>query len=263
MPVIPRPWIRAAARCGFAAKALVYLILGVLAWNAAMGTGGRVTDPHGAFLAVMRTPFGRLTLAVLTLGLAGYAAWRFIEAFADANHLGRSWKALATRAEYTLSGLVYSAFAIDAARLVAALPSRGGAPAFASLVGRAALSWVGFVAGALIIGAAALEMRDAVTGKLSDRLDLHAVSRRHGHWIVLVSRIGVGARAIILAGLGVLLIGLVGSQADPTSTNTSDSLRFLSRLPQGRTVLACVSAGLMAYGVYQLLHARYRRITPP
>lgn len=241
----------------------MYLVVGALAWQAAAGTGGRITDLRGALLEVLRGRFGRLMIATLAVGLSGYALWRFLEAFADANHCGRSFSGVRTRAMYALSGSAYTLLAIDAARLAVAVPTSTGTLPFVSVIGRAALSWLGLVAGVVLVVYALQEMYNAWRGRLSENLDAGAASRAHGRWILAVSRVGVAARAVIFFVAGMLLLGLMGARANPARTDAADSLRVLARLPQGRWLLAAAAAGLMAYGVYQLLHARYRRIRPP
>ena len=80
--------VETLARIGFAVKGAVYLILGLLALLAGLGErGGRITDTHGAIATLLGQPFGRLVVGVLALGLALYSGWRFLEAFADANHI--------------------------------------------------------------------------------------------------------------------------------------------------------------------------------
>jgi hypothetical protein len=60
---------------------------------------------------------------------------------------------------------------------------------------------------------------------------------------------------------------LLRARANParaaSDTDMSDSLRLIAALPSGSGLLTLVAAGLMAYGVYQLVHARYRRIEGP
>ena len=46
-PLPPRSWVERAARAGYAAKGVVYLLIGVLAMQAAAGTGGRTTGARG------------------------------------------------------------------------------------------------------------------------------------------------------------------------------------------------------------------------
>src|SRR5258706_6221181 len=70
-----RRWIERVARFGFGARGLVYILVGVLAAEAA-AVGGRATDAHGAIQAIGQQPFGTVFLLVLALGLAAYAVWR-------------------------------------------------------------------------------------------------------------------------------------------------------------------------------------------
>jgi len=75
-----RRWIVAAAKLGYAAKAIVYATIGVVALLAAAHTGGHTTGSHGAFVAILSQPFGRVLLGMLGVGLAGYALWRLVQA---------------------------------------------------------------------------------------------------------------------------------------------------------------------------------------
>jgi hypothetical protein len=68
----------------------------------------------------------------------------------------------------------------------------------------------------------------------------------------------------VFALTGVLVFrSAISSPVAASQTDTSDSLRYLETLPTGRPGLLVIAVGLAAYGVYQLVHARYRRITPP
>lgn len=254
-------WLETYARVGFAAKGVVYLILGSLAWRAAAGTGGRITSPRGAVAWLGGDDLGQVTIAVLAIGLAGYAIWRLLEAFLDVNDRGRDLKGLRARTVYALSGAVYALLALDAIRLATAVPlSEDNGAAFESLVGDAATSGLGRAAGVILIVYAIDQLRDAVSGQLSERLHLSSVSREIGRWVLVLSRAGIAARAVVFIVAGLLLVGAFGAPSDPVDTDTSDSLRLLAALPYGRWTLPGIAAGLMAYGIYQVLHARYRRI---
>jgi hypothetical protein len=69
----------------------------------------------------------------------------------------------------------------------------------------------------------------------------------------------------VFVGIGVLLLTSPARQSASaaTDTDTVDSLQWIAHLPSGQWVLAAVALGLAAYGVYQLVHARYRRIVAP
>src|SRR5262245_61525841 len=68
------------SRAGFVARAAVYLIIGVLALELALGVGGKATNQQGALQTIARQPFGKVLLILVAVGLAGYAAWRLTRA---------------------------------------------------------------------------------------------------------------------------------------------------------------------------------------
>jgi hypothetical protein len=67
------PAMTLLARVGYAAKGLVYLIIGGLAAKVALGEGRSTTDRNGALRAIHEQPFGQFLLAVIAVGLVGYA----------------------------------------------------------------------------------------------------------------------------------------------------------------------------------------------
>ena len=256
----PKRWAEGFARAGFVAKGIVYLIIGWLAVRAATGSGGRLTDSEGAIRSLLSAGQGRVLIGGLAVGLAGYALWRFLEAFADANRKGTDAGGLAARAGYALSGTIYGSLAFDAARIASRQGRGGGSAVVESFVGDV-LGWALPLVALGLIGYAIHQIAKAFSGKLSERLNIGSAVREVGPWVLTISRVGIAARAVVFLGVGLLLLRSPGaSVSTAASTGTSDSLRWLARLPQGQLVLAAVGAGLAAYGLYQLVHARYRRI---
>jgi hypothetical protein len=58
------------ARWGYAAKGMVYFIIGLLAAQAAFTTGGKTTDSEGALVELLRQPFGKFLLGAIAVGLS-------------------------------------------------------------------------------------------------------------------------------------------------------------------------------------------------
>ena len=258
-----RAWMESLARIGFAAKGIVYLLLGGFALTFAFGGGGDITDAQGAVTRLLREPYGRLLIGALAVGLALYAVWRGLEAFADANRKGTGMSGIGARVAYAMSALVYGTLAFDASRLALSRPrsTNGGVPPF--LLDLVPGSWSVMVVALVLIAYGGLQVRRAFSRRLSDRLNIHHVSARAGEIVVRISRFGIAARGVVLALTGFLILRGAESLRGAANTGTDDSLRLLAALPTGQWVLAWIAAGLMAYGVFQLVQARYRRIAPP
>src|SRR5581483_1999164 len=102
------PWVEFLSRLGFAAKGVVYVLVGVLAAQAAAGVGGDTTDTHGALEHVLAAPFGRALLGLIALGLAGFALWSFVQAALDVDDEGDDAKGLVTRLGHAAIGVMYA-----------------------------------------------------------------------------------------------------------------------------------------------------------
>src|SRR4029079_10447068 len=92
--VAASPWIEGLGRFGYAAKGLVYLIVGWLAVQAALGQGGTTTDQRGALAPIASAPFGASLLVVVAVGLVGYALWKLALGILDTERKGTDWKGL-------------------------------------------------------------------------------------------------------------------------------------------------------------------------
>jgi hypothetical protein len=78
-------------------------------------------------------------------------------------------------------------------------------------------------------------------------------------WVLGVSRFGIAARGIIFCLIGFFLIRAVLRHDAAQAGGLRQSLHAVANM--GRWPFIAVALGLVAYGVYELLNARYRRIT--
>src|SRR3712207_80600 len=111
MDLTPKPRFELLARLGYAARGFVYCMVGGWALMASIGAGGQVGGSRPAIATLLEQPFGKVLLIVLALALAGFSCWRIVEGVFDADHRGRSYKALALRGVRVAAGLIYAGLA--------------------------------------------------------------------------------------------------------------------------------------------------------
>ena len=119
----PLEWL---ARSGYAARGIVYVIIGWLALVAAVGPGGQTTGSKGALQSMLGEPFGKVLLAIIAVGLLGYVAWRATQAIRDTDHHGTDPKGLAVRGGLAVSAVTHTLLAVFAISLIFGLGGSGG-----------------------------------------------------------------------------------------------------------------------------------------
>ena len=256
-------WIEPLARAGYSAKALLYATIGFLAARVGLGIGGATTDTRGAMTAVLNAPYGRILLTLVAIGLMGYGFWRVVEAITDPDHRGRGLKAVLLRASFAIRGIVHAALAITGIRLAVGWygedQNRQEIQEWtARLLALPAGEWIVWSVAAGIGGYGLYQLYRAFAEKLSKQLNLGRVSAEVGRWIIGVSRFGIGARGVVFVAIAVLVARAAALHDPREAGGIADSLRALAAL--GRGPLAAIGFGLIAYGIYELLNARYRRI---
>lgn len=258
------PWVEKLARLGFVAKAVLYMTIGVLASAAALRLGGTpASGQRGAMGALVDAPLGRVLLVVIAIGLFGYAAWRFIDAVMDPEGNGHDAKGIVKRARSVALGGLYVALGASAVKIALGHHEAASdgtqsahytARALATPGGTFALIAVaaGFVAYGIH------QLYCAWTAKLDRRLQLGRLSSPARRWLIGASRFGIAARGVVFGTTGILLWRAVQQRDPQKARGLKASLLQLFEL--GRIPFAVIAVGLVAYGVYQLIEARYRNI---
>lgn len=257
----PVEWL---ARAGYGARGLVYIVIGVFAVMAASELRGRASGSNGALLALARWPLGPLWLGLLAAGLCGFVLWRAAQSLFDADHVGKSKKALAKRAGQALSALIYGALAWSCLAAMDGIEDvregESNAESFRTLL---ALPYGEFLLSALGVGvfvAGVLNVLHGLWGKFREHLtgdgDLH-------QWTVPLARAGYFARGFVFLSLGFFLVEAAFDLAKVESATLAGALQEIERQPFGSLLVAMAGVGLAAFGLFGLVEARYRRIVVP
>lgn len=255
------PWIVFLARMGYLAKAILYATVGILAAQAALGRGGRTTDLGGALRETARAPLGDVLLVVVAAGLIGYALWRLVDAVKDTEGKGGGAKGIARRIGSGFRGLMHGALGIAALKL-ATRSGGGGEQDPDELTARAMElpggEWLIWLSAIFVLGYAAWQLYRGYAAKLGRQLDLGDLSGGMRSWIIGLCRAGIAARGVVFGLIGVLLVRTATRRNPEEAGGLRESLDMLAGM--GRWPLVVVSLGLVAYALYELLNARYRRI---
>jgi hypothetical protein len=253
------------ARLGYAAKGVVYVLIGWLAAQAAFGSGGRTTGSKGALQEILQGTYGEVLLGIVAVGFAGYALWRFVQCFKDADNEGSDAKGLAIRAAFFASGVAHVALTVAAVEMLTG--NRGSAEGSArsqtaQLMSEPAGRWLVAGVGLVIVGVAVAQFVRAHNEKFMKRLALSGLGARARTWVRRSGKLGFAARGVVFGIIGGFLL-LAAYQADPSEAKgLGEALRTLQQQPYGPYLLFVVAAGLLLYGLFECVEARYRVIAP-
>lgn len=259
------PWVEKLARFGYAAKGVVYFVVGLLAAQAAFGTGGQITGTEGALQTIVTQPFGKFLLALVTVGLVGYVVWRIVQTGLDPEHSGEpiDIKKVVQRIGYAFSGLAYAGLAMTAIKLILGNGGDNGDATqdwTARFMAQPFGQWLVGLGGIATIAVGLAYLYQAYQAKFQKHFNLSQMSQKERIWAKRLGRFGIAARGVVFTVIGFFLVqAALGSNARE-ARGLGGALASLAQQPFGSWILALVALGLVAYSIYSLIEARYRRI---
>jgi hypothetical protein len=257
-----RSWIEALARTGYAARGVVYVVIGFLAVLAAFGRS-ETPDTQSALEALLAQPFGTLLLWLIALGLACFAVWRVVQGLRDTDDHGGDAKGMAIRAGLLLSAVSYAALAVLAASLVSAFGGGEGSDdpsgRWLGAVHGAGLAWLAvYVVAALLFVVGAAHIAKGLRAGFEKYFRCGEDVMR---WLKPLARFGLIARGIVfLIIAGLIFRGGLAYDAEQ-QPGLGDALRAVQTYAFGWFLFLAIGLGLLAFGGYSLAEARYRHVS--
>jgi len=254
------------ARAGYGARGIVYGLLGALTLASALwgiGQGGE-QGSTGAMSTLLGQPFGQVMLGLIALGLIGHVLWRLAQALLNADERDHDAVGWATRAGQLASAIANGALALAAARLALGMGGGEGGDNQESLTawlmsqpfGR----WLVGLVGLVIIGVGVVQVYRGVSGKYRDWLDLPSA---HAGLLHAICAFGLSARGVLFAVTGGFFI-FAALTVDPNQAGSlPEALDWVHGLPFGAQLYGLAALGLIAFGIYSGVEARYRHVDAP
>ncbi|HEY0007327.1 MAG TPA: DUF1206 domain-containing protein [Tepidisphaeraceae bacterium] len=257
-----RPWIEWMARIGYAAKGVVYGLVGLYAGLSAVGWNNSTKGPITALRTMSDEWYGPVALIALAIGLAGYALWCVVKATFDAERDGLFMRVIAGCEALFYFSLVAAVVAMMTGDVSEIGDDRQADDWTARLLAWPGGKWAAIVVGIGIAGFGCYEIYAAWATDLDRRLDLKAAGPLTAWCIRHISRFGIGAWGVVFFLIGVFLV-IAGWHHNPEEAKSlPDALNDLKDQRHGPLLLGAIGVGLICYSIYDFSLARYRKIKP-
>jgi hypothetical protein len=256
------PLFEGLARLGYAARGVIYALIGVLAIRLASGVAAPRPNQQGAMHQIAQQRFGHALLIATAVGLGGYALWRLAQALiGHTPEYGEHSKL--DRIGAVGSAVAYAAFALLAISVLRGTDGNSSAqtkkttagvlewPAGRELVGAVGLLFIGIGIYQAYLGLSKKFLEYSKTGQMS-RPVLRAFTA--------IGEIGLVARAIAFALIGIFVLKAAIDYSPKDAVGIDGALAKLTQHTYGTTALYVVAAGLIVFGAYSIADARYRKI---
>jgi len=247
-------------RVGYAVKGVLYVLVGLLALDAARG-GGDPEGQTGTFEAIAQTSWGPAVLWTLVVGLAAYAAWRVALAVLDPEAEGDDAEGIVQRVFYAVSAIAYGGLAYSAYKVVTGVGAdEGGTEDRAqTLLGLPGGRWLVGLAALGLLAYGVWQFVRAYKVSFMNHFRLEGVAARRRDLVRRAGQGGLAARGVVylLAG-GFMSLAALHANSEEAG-GLDQALGTLQRQPAGPWLLGAVALGLILYGVYCGVNAAYRR----
>jgi hypothetical protein len=292
--------VRWLGRAGYAARGVLYVLVGWIAVQAAFGQSGQQADKSGALQEVSSTPVGGILIWLLVVGFIGMALWRLSDAAfpssssddgtsssGDGTSASSGDGATASSGDDRASGSEHGASSGSKGRTAKRLGALGKAVIYGVIAYSVLKFAIGegtrssdketmdltatvmkypggqvlvVAAGLALVGGGVFLAYAAWKEKFRKNLEL---GQMHGHIrrvMVWFGKFGGIARGAVFVTGGIFLV-VAAIEAKPQQAKGVDSaLRVLASTPLGPWLLVLVAIGLIMFGLFSLGQARWERL---
>ena len=263
-------WYAWLARGGLIAKGISFGIVGALAIGVAIGAGGKTTSRQGALQTLAQHGWGKVLLVLLALGFAAYAIWRFVQAFAERDEEGGGEKGAlkkwGKRAGYIGRGAIYAGLTFTTVKILVGSGGQQSQNAQTHKTTATVLDWPGGrwivgIVGLCIIGAGLWNLYRGIAMKFEDKWRKGEMSEAERKWGGRAGVAGHLARAVVFGLIGVFVTKAAIDFKPKNAIGLDGALQKLADTSYGPYLLGLTAAGLLCYGLFCLVDARYRDVS--
>jgi len=258
------PLMEALTRLGYGVRGLIYVTMGLLAVQVALGNGGALASPLGAIAEIGKQPAGMILLWVVLLGLVSYTLWGVVRALLDPLHKGNDMKGLMERGGFLVSAFGYAIMILPTFGYItgSSLASSGSQTQklITSIMVAPWGRWAIGIIGLAVLAGGLYQIYLGFKAGFERQFQTYALSAKEVKLVTDIGRFGTVARGVVLAVVGGL-ISFGAYRANPSQPIGMDAaLATLLHQPYGIWLLGIVAVGLIAFGFYSMLSAIWFRL---
>jgi len=257
------PLMETLTRIGYAARGLIYITMGLLAVQVALGKGGALASPQGAIAAIGKQPAGLVLLWVILVGIIAYAVWGVVRAVLDPLQKGHDTKGLLARGGFLVSAFGYAILVIPTlGYITGASQTANGSQTQKFIAAIMAMPWGRWAIGILglcVLAGGLVQVYLGFKSNFDRQFQTYDLNSEEVKLATDVGRFGTSARGVVFALTGVLMI-VAAYNANPSQPVGMDTaLTTLMNQPYGVWLLAVVAVGLIAFGFYSIMSGLWFR----
>ncbi len=249
-------------RSGYAAKGMIYLIVGLLALGGTLGLSLPLLGTEGTLSMMTQQPLGAFFLLLLAVGMAGYAFWRLVQALVDPEHDdSQSPLRLIQRLGYASSSFSYASVAYAATKLMIGVQVEQDDTIEDLTAQLLESSWgvlLLILAGLTVISIGLIYIYGGLSKAYISQFKAHC----HDHITLFATRlgqVGYAARGVAFTAIGAGLVkATLLAQSEPAG-GLQNAFQKIEDASYGRLGLGLIAAGFVAYAIYAFLVAIYRQ----
>jgi len=256
--------MEALTRLGYGVRGLIYITIGLLAVQVALGKGGALASPQGAITTMGKQPAGMILLWVVLAGIIAYALWGVVRAVFDPLGKGHDTKGLFARLGFLVSAFGYAIMVWPTYGYITGKSQTASGSQtqkfIASIMAMPLGRWaIGILGLAVLIGGL-YQIYLGFKDGFDRQFRTYAMTVKEVKLATDVGRFGISARGVVFALVGVL-IALAAYRANPSQPIGMDTaLTTLLHQPYGIWMLGIIAVGLIAFGFYSILCALWLRL---
>jgi hypothetical protein len=255
--------IKSIARIGLTAKGFIYCLIGTLAFMSAFEIGGKTNESTGKssiFNTLQHLPAGKPILILLTAGLLCYTFWRAVQFFKDTENKGSDVKGWGKRARYLFSCIAYLSFAVVAIKtLVNGNQNKGGSgnqEMVSTLMNKPFGQQLVFITAGIIASIGIYQIFYGLSKKYKKHVDTLNLQSSAAKYLLTSGIVGYVSRGVVWLVIAWLMFKAALHANAREAGDTSTAFNFLEN-SYGSYLLAALASGLILYGVFNFVRARY------